>query len=190
MSIKINGVTVAGVGRPGTSAYESAKKGGFTGTEQAFNQALADISNKDITLKDLTFTGGASAVYNGSTATSIAIPTKLPNPNSLTFTGAVSGTYDGSTALTVNIPEVDDNGEVVIRLDTTLTQSGVAADAKAVGDRINGINPQIWHAGTTPPTNANLLWIDTSIGNGILKYLPTGLTNTKSNWKALSAIYS
>ena len=37
MSIKINGVTVAGVGRPGTSAYESAKKGGFTGTEQAFN---------------------------------------------------------------------------------------------------------------------------------------------------------
>ena len=83
MGIKINGVTVAGVGRPGTSAYESAKKGGFTGTEQAFNQALADISNKDITLKDLTFTGGASAVYNGSTATNIAIPTKLPNPNNI-----------------------------------------------------------------------------------------------------------
>lgn len=190
MSIKINGVTVAGVGRPGTSAYESAQKGGFTGSEESFNKALADISNKDITLKDLTFTGGVSTVYNGSTPVSVAIPTHLPNPNKITFTGAVSGNYDGSSPLTVNIPEVDDNGEVVVRLDTSLTQSGVAADAAAVGTAINNITPQIWHAGTTPPSNSKLLWIDTSIGNGILKYLPTGLTNTSSNWKALSAVYS
>lgn len=32
------------------------------------------------------------------------IPTKLPNPNAITFTGAVQAVYDGSSAITVNIP--------------------------------------------------------------------------------------
>lgn len=32
------------------------------------------------------------------------IPTKLPNPNAITFTGAVQAIYDGSSAITVNIP--------------------------------------------------------------------------------------
>lgn len=31
-------------------------------------------------------------------------PTSMKNPNALTFTGGVTGTYDGSTAKTVNIP--------------------------------------------------------------------------------------
>ncbi len=34
------------------------------------------------------------------------IPTKLPNPNKLTFTGVVSGSYDGSSATTINIPSI------------------------------------------------------------------------------------
>ena len=32
------------------------------------------------------------------------IPTKLPNPQSLTFTGGATGSYDGSSALQINIP--------------------------------------------------------------------------------------
>lgn len=41
----------------------------------------------------------------GDYATKSEIPTKLPNPNALTFTGGATSTYDGSSAVTVNIPE-------------------------------------------------------------------------------------
>ena len=54
------------------------------------------------------------------------IPMSLPNPHAITFTGAVTGTYKGSNPVTVKIPSVDD----------TLTKSGQAADAKAVGDAL------------------------------------------------------
>lgn len=56
----------------------------------------------------LTFTGGQSKIYDGSSAVSVAIPTvpsALKNPHAITFTGASTGTYDGSSALTINIPE-------------------------------------------------------------------------------------
>ena len=43
MSIKINGKTVAGMGIPGLSPYQVAKAGGYTGTEDDFNRALADL---------------------------------------------------------------------------------------------------------------------------------------------------
>ena len=41
MSIILNGKKIAGNGINGTSAYQAALKGGFSGTEQEFNQALA-----------------------------------------------------------------------------------------------------------------------------------------------------
>lgn len=47
--IKINGKKVAGIGQPGLngkSAYETAKEGGFTGTEQEFNEILANTALK------------------------------------------------------------------------------------------------------------------------------------------------
>lgn len=43
MAIKVNGKLVAGAGK---SAYESAKDGGYTGTEDEFNTALAEVKNK------------------------------------------------------------------------------------------------------------------------------------------------
>lgn len=55
----------------------------------------------------LTFTGGVSKTYDGSTAQSVAIPiipTSIKNPKALNFTGSLSASYDGSSALTVNIP--------------------------------------------------------------------------------------
>lgn len=45
MSVNINGKKVAGVGIPGLSPYQVAKAGGFTGTEQEFNEILANIGN-------------------------------------------------------------------------------------------------------------------------------------------------
>ena len=40
MAIKVNGKLVAGAGK---SAYESAKDGGYTGTEDEFNTALRSV---------------------------------------------------------------------------------------------------------------------------------------------------
>lgn len=36
------------------------------------------------------------------------IPSKLPNPKKITFTGGATGSYDGSTELTINVPTVND----------------------------------------------------------------------------------
>lgn len=57
----------------------------------------------------------------------IVIPTVLPNPQPITINGQ---RYDGSDAVTVTTAEIDD----------TLTQSGKAADAKAVGDQLSALN--------------------------------------------------
>ena len=56
MAISINGVTVAGIGKDGLpgkdgkSAYDAAKAGGYTGTEDEFNQLLGNM----ITVSDQT----------------------------------------------------------------------------------------------------------------------------------------
>lgn len=48
MAIKINGVTVAGLGAPGKdgkSPYQVAVENGYTGTETDFNNALANLGD-------------------------------------------------------------------------------------------------------------------------------------------------
>ena len=65
----------------------------------------------------------------------IVIPTALPNPQPITINGQ---RYDGSAAVEVNV-EAGGGGSTV-ELDTTLTQSGKAADAKAVGDKLSALN--------------------------------------------------
>ena len=64
----------------------------------------------------------------------IVIPDKLPNPQPLTINGQ---SYDGSAAVEVSVSA---GGGSTVELDTTLTQSGKAADAKAVGDRLTALN--------------------------------------------------
>ena len=49
----------------------------------------------------------------------ITIPEKLPNPNALTFTGAASATYDGSEAVTVEISSGGGGGSSAFMIDTT-----------------------------------------------------------------------
>ena len=41
------------------------------------------------------------------------LPTKLPNPNALTFTGAVNAIYDGSEAVSVEIPTDEHINELI-----------------------------------------------------------------------------
>ena len=63
----------------------------------------------------------------------IVIPDKLPNPQPLTINGQ---SYDGSAKVEVTV-----TGEGAgVEVDNTLTQSGKAADAKVVGDKLSELN--------------------------------------------------
>lgn len=48
---------------------------------------------------------------------------------------------------------------------------------------MNNLVTDVWHIGSTPPSNAKLFWIDTNTTTGGLKYLPSGSTNSAANWK-------
>ena len=65
----------------------------------------------------------------------IVIPTALPNPQPITINGQ---RYDGSEAVTVTVSS--EGGGTPVEIDDTLTQSGKAADAKAVGDQLSALN--------------------------------------------------
>lgn len=65
----------------------------------------------------------------------IVIPTALPNPQPITINGQ---RYDGSEAVTVTVSS--EGSGTPVEIDDTLTQSGKAADAKAVGDELNALN--------------------------------------------------
>ena len=63
------------------------------------------------------------------------MPTALPNPQPITINGQ---RYDGSEAVTVTVSS--EGGGTPVEIDDTLTQSGKAADAKAVGDQLSALN--------------------------------------------------
>lgn len=65
----------------------------------------------------------------------IVIPTALPNPQPITINGQ---RYDGSEEVTVTVSS--EGGGTPVEIDDTLTQSGKAADAKAVGDELSALN--------------------------------------------------
>ena len=65
----------------------------------------------------------------------IIIPTALPNPQPITINGQ---RYDGSEAVTVTVSS--EGVGTPVEIDDTLTQSGKAADAKAVGDQLSALN--------------------------------------------------
>lgn len=46
MALYVNGKKVAGIGLPGKSAYQYAVDGGYTGTEEEFQEVLANANGK------------------------------------------------------------------------------------------------------------------------------------------------
>lgn len=81
----------------------------------------------------------------------IVIPTALPNPQPITINGQ---RYDGSKAVTVTVSS--EGGGTPVEIDDTLTQSGKAADAKAVGDQLSALNEAIDALGKTGLTSAQV----------------------------------
>lgn len=75
-----------------------------------------------------------------SKANTSDIPKTLPNPNALSIT--VNGTttnYDGTSAKSI----IFEAGSSDVEVDSTLTQSGKAADAKTTGDRLTTIEDKL-----------------------------------------------
>ena len=95
-------------GAAGKSAYQAAKDGGYTGTETAFNTALADVENKAAkavsrtgTLTVANWSGKIQTVaVSGVTASSNIIVTAYPSSYIAYAEAGVRCTSQGSGALT------------------------------------------------------------------------------------------
>ena len=77
----------------------------------------------------------AKVAKSGSYNDLIDKPIALPNPKPITINGQ---RYDGSEAVTVIVSS--EGGGTPVEIDDTLTQSGKAADAKVVGDKLSELN--------------------------------------------------
>ena len=77
----------------------------------------------------------AKVAKSGSYNDLIDKPVALPNPKPITINGQ---RYDGSEAVTVTVSS--EGGGTPVEIDDTLTQSGKAADAKVVGDKLSELN--------------------------------------------------
>lgn len=62
------------------------------------------------------------------------------------------------------------NSNRITGLPTTPSSSDEATSKAYVDEAISGFSTEIYGLGTTPPTNTNLLWIDTTADTGGLKY--------------------
>lgn len=155
-------------GNPGKNAYEYAKEAGYAGTENEFAEKMANEtvyvnvvqdSNGKYTA-DKTVSELLEAYKSGHTLMCLAhidgtvfhapflATTEEEGLTNMVFTANfMAGTlyvalmeFAGATVAYVEImqPEIPDSGGNV-ELDTTLTQSGKAADAKAVGDAIKNL---------------------------------------------------
>lgn len=114
-------------GDPGKSAYEYAKDGGYTGTEEEFGIRLAEIlngnSNEPViytvtnNLTNVSTSNTATTAEEGSsyTATLTVIGSGMMNNPTVTMGGVTQSdvwTQTGSTKGTINIPSV--TGDIVI----------------------------------------------------------------------------
>lgn len=116
MAIYVNGKKVAGLGAPGKSPYQIAVEGGYTGTEQEFNQALANGglpsggSNGQVVAKGAdgaewkTLSAADVGAAKERSRVQISVPTSGWTDNKQTFT--VNGVPSDPTTYEVHLAEV------------------------------------------------------------------------------------
>ena len=98
---------------------------------------------------DVSQTDGKISVTKGT------LPTSLKNPKALSI-GGVS--YDGSAAKTIAVDGTYNSSTNKIATQTTVTNA------------LSSFSTCPFSAGTSEPSNTNLLWIDTNTSTGGLKY--------------------
>lgn len=175
ISVSADAVSLATYGTAGTygpSAHATlAHSGTFTVpkiTTDAYGRVTA--SNITYTLPADTnthYTTGITAGASGTTTNAQVTDPYIKIKDDSTHRAQIRLVGGGSTTISS-----DTSGNITIsspNTDATLTQSGAAADAKAVGDALKNIVTDVFSASTTAPSNTKLLWIDTGNG-GIMKY--------------------
>lgn len=110
-------------------------------------------------------------------------PVALPNPQPIIINGQ---RYDGSEAVTVTVSS--EGGGTTVEIDDTLTQSGKAADAKAVGDRLSALNEAnaalIEVSGTEPIYKNTELWINPSSEEVFVPQIEDSVISEEDTWSS------
>ena len=84
-------------------------------------------------LSEANFTATEKTKLSGIEAGAQKNPTALPNPAALSFTGAASATYDGSEAVTIEIPNGGGSAEAVTYTEQNLTEAQRAQARENIG---------------------------------------------------------
>ena len=123
------------------TAYGDAVAAGYTGTKEQWQALMANYA-----------TVGQQAAQSAQTASTAA---------STATTAAQTATTKASEA-SASATAAQEAAESINSPDTTLTQSGKAADAKATGDAIDSLNEELQdiHVETETPIN---LWVQGTI---------------------------
>ena len=117
-----------------------------------------------------------SSAHNGLTQLSSTVGNHTTNINNLDNTVASHTSSINSMNTTVN--------------SHTTTINSHTTSINNLQTQINNLVTDVWAIGSTPPDNGKLLWIDTNATTGGLKYLPTGSTNTATNWKHIPVAWT
>lgn len=139
--ITVNGKKVAGVGPAGLSPYQVAKASGYTGTEQEFNQQLAQLNQLFTSVSDGKSAIAAAITDKGvTTAADASFQTMATNIGQIPSGG---GAFTITNNTSVVYPESAEPGEYV---DGTL--DGVTQSFSIVGDVSGKSIP--WNRSGTP----------------------------------------
>ena len=110
-----------------------------------------------------------ASAHNGLSSLSTTVNTHTTNINALDNTVASHTTSIGTINTTIN--------------SHTSTINSHTTSINNLQTAMNNLVTDVWHIGSTPPSNVKLFWIDTNTTTGGLKYLPSGSTNSAANWK-------
>ena len=121
--------------------------------------APADINKLWIDPNDNSSSGGTGSGSGGSSTTTNALPLAGG-----TMQGAIN--MNGNKITNLITPTADSDAATKAYVDNLVSSSGGTGS----GGSSSGGLTQVFHAGTSAPSNTNLLWIDTNSTTGGLKY--------------------
>ncbi|KAA6348666.1 hypothetical protein EZS27_003899 [termite gut metagenome] len=189
-----------------TTARSIALSGGATGTATDFNGS-SNITIP-VTALDATKLSGTASINTTGKATTSGTADKVAN--ALTFTGGVTGTYDGSSAVSVAIPDIattsvagivkPDNNTITITEDGTISRLGGSGITEG-SELFNILLASTWTSRTTPTTGGwySVCWskeaglfvaVSSATSNSVMTS-PDGITwtsrttPTTGNWRSV-----
>lgn len=172
MALYLNGIKIAGKGISGKSPYQVAVEGGYSGTEADFNAQLAAIGESVAGFDEL-----RNLVENSKTEVENAVSSARTDIERLRQESANLKVEINQTISNANteITTIVNNAETRInqKVDdalATIPDSENLATKAYVQAQISNLVTDIWHYGSTAPSNTKLFWIDSNTSTGGLKY--------------------